>query len=122
MFLYLFHASLSSHISIFTGPHLPVPVTNITSRRGPTLDSTYISWIAQLSYTPEVYIIHYGSNKNSLDFTSGDINSVNDTMQLNNSYEVIISGLEVGETVYFKISSNNSVGGAESEVMNFTAG
>ena len=85
-----------------------VKINSITS------SSAIIQWtVAYISYSPETYIVQYGTSEDSLIQNSNSIYSGNDITITNKIYSVELSGLRDNTTYYVHIHtahrSNSSI-------------
>ena len=67
--------------------------------------SALIQWtVASIAYTPETYVVEYGTSQDSLDMTSDPTHSGEDITVVNQMYSVKLSSLEP-DTVLLSSSS-----------------
>ena len=110
---------MSEHL-LFIGESAPIEPTfvrtvNISS------NSATIQWVVTyLAYTPEEYTIHYGLDRESLDFTSTTVHSALDISAKNRSYENSLHDLATNKLYYFKIHSENTFGKTMTSLMMLT--
>ena len=106
-----------------TGPSEPHPCTNVSARRGVTVDSVLINWsVDEITYTPEQYTVHYGLSRESLNTKAAPVMSGTDLALKNANYQVSIDGLELGKQYYYRIVSDNLYHTNRSEMKYFMAG
>ena len=102
------------------GPSNPVQpirlsVTDISS------NSALVHWIVpHIAYTPEQYIVYYGTSQTFLSRRTSVLSSPTDLAVTNATYASNITGLEANRAYYFYINSTNSYGGVLTMTMNFT--
>ena len=84
-----------------------VTVTDITGT------TATIEWqvSSPIAYTPQIYVVEYGSDENNLDLSS----------EVVQSWSVQLHDLMPFTTYYIRVISMNSVGNTSSEVSDFTA-
>ena len=69
-------------------------------------DSVIIQWtVAYISYSPETYVVQYGTNKDSLIHNSSSTDSEEGEMM---SYSVELSGLRDNTTYYVQVLATNT--------------
>ena len=91
-----------------------VQAVNITST------SATVQWVVPyLSYTPEQYIVLYGTAEAMLDQTSTTLDSTTDITSLNVTYQVVIEGLVPNTLYHFQLRSTNTIGETTAAVMTF---
>ena len=75
-------------------------------------DSTaLIQWtVSSIVYTPETYVVEYGTSQDSLDMTSDPTHSGEDITIANVTYSVILSDLRENTTYYVHIVTTNTAG------------
>lgn len=99
------------HLLFTQGPSRPmgvdVGVINITAT------SAIIEWVVpQLVYTPETYLIRYGSNTVNRSLT---VSSTDELGTTNTRYEVAVTQLIPAVNYFLEISSENTIGSASVE-------
>ena len=117
-----------SNTSFFTGsngtphtgpvaPEMPTNLMNISTR----FDSATIQWTVPLiAFTPETYVVHYGTNMASLNLMSDPVESGDDFEAVNQVYSVPITGLEAVTVYYYMVVSTSTGGTTNSDVESFT--
>lgn len=83
--------------------------------------TTEVSWV--VSYIPEQleFTVYYGTDEDSLDSISDTVtSSYDDTSLTNQEYSVVLTGLSLGTTYYFKVEATYSDFTIESDVEDFT--
>jgi len=114
------HSLATIYFSIYPGPAEPtrpieVAAVNIT------LDSVTVQWVVSyLAYTPERYLVLYGTSNASLDRTSDVVLSTADLAASNETYNISVTGLEPNKQYHFKVYSSNTFGSVETALMTFT--
>lgn len=78
--------------------------------------------VHQLTYTPEHYIVKYGTEYDSLSTSSQSVPSGDDIYSTDAAYEREITDLKVGSLYYCQIVSSNSEGTSSSDIVSFVAG
>ena len=102
------------------GPSNPVQpirfsVTDVSS------NSALVHWIVPyIAYTPEEYIVYYGTSQTFLSRRTSVLSSPTDLAVTNATYASNLTGLEANRAYYFYINSTNSYGGVLTMIMNFT--
>ena len=79
-----------------------------------------IEWrISQISYTPEIYYVKYGTSSTSLTLNTTTIESGSDVSITNQIYSVELRGLTFNTTYYYQVVASNSIGSSYSSVKSF---
>ena len=100
------------------GPRPPERVTNVTTIHITSYEAT-IQWrVPFLSYTPEIYTIHYYNATDSLISTQPN-SGTNFNRDLNLIFNVRLISLAPGANYTYFISAANSNGNTSSETMSF---
>ena len=63
-------------------------------------DSINVTWTIPRFVQSEEYIVEYGIDSDNLNLTSSTVDSSSDTSLVNQTYSVLLEGLEV-ETIYY---------------------
>lgn len=93
-----------------------VIVVNITGT------SAVVMWtIPSVAFTFEQYRVYYGNSSDSLFMASEIVYGV-DLYAVNETYTIVLSGLEPLSTYFFQIISTNSESESYTAIMNFTTG
>ena len=103
-----------------TGPDLPLPPVFVN---GVMTDATshQIDWeIVRIAYTPESYVVMYGTSTDTLDQTSETVKGSDDITSTNKRFSVVLRNLNRNMTFYFQIDATNSFGSNPSELMMFS--
>ena len=84
--------------------------------------SALIQWrVSSIAYTPETYVVEYGTSQDSLDITSDPTHSGGDITIANVTYSVTLSDLRENTTYYVHIVATNTAGrSTTSSVERFT--
>ena len=85
-------------------------------------DSAIIQWtVVYISYSPETYIVQYGTSEDSLNQNSSAKYSGNDITITSKTYTIELSGLR-GNTIYYVqvVATNTAKRSNTSIVRNFT--
>ena len=106
--------------SLYAGPTLPGGVHAI--RTGDLReDQAIIRWTVYfLTYTPETYVVVYGTDRTNLNKSSSPVSSGASITATDISLFVTLTRLEAGTTYHYRLVATNSVGSIYSNVMNFT--
>ena len=71
--------------------------------------SALIQWtVSSIAYTPETYVVEYGTSQDSLDMTSDPTHSGEDIAIANVTYSVTLSDLRENTTYYVHIVATNT--------------
>ena len=90
------------------GPLHPIAPT-LVRVGGITSDSAIIQWtVANISYSPETYIVQYGTSRESLNQNSSSAYSGDVTAITNKTYSVELSGLRDNTTYYVQVLATNT--------------
>ena len=108
---------------LFPGPTNPVTpnnnrATNILENRAT------IQWtVPSIAYTPETYVVEYGTSQDSLGLTSGSQHSGPDITVTDVTYSVQLSNLEPATTYHYRVVATNTADrSTASGVQSFTTG
>ena len=84
--------------------------------------SALIQWtVPSIAYTPETYVVEYGTSQDSLDMTSDPTHSGEDITIASVTYSVTLSDLRENTTYYVHIVATNTAGrSTTSSVQRFT--
>ena len=84
--------------------------------------SALIQWrVSSIAYTPETYVVKYGTSQDSLNMTSDPTHSGEDITIANVTYSVTLSDLREKTTYYVHIVATNTAGrSTTSNVESFT--
>ena len=92
-------------MTIYTDPVDPVRPEDITFMDVKS-DSVIIQWtVAYISYSPETYVVQYGTSRDSLIHNSRSTDSEEGEMM---SYSVELSGLRDNTTYYVQVLATNT--------------
>ena len=84
--------------------------------------STMIRWMVPIiAYTPETYVVNYGTSMGSLDMTSAMVMSGSDFEAVNQVFSVALTGLVDTTTYFYQVVATNRQGRTSSDVQSFTA-
>ena len=82
--------------------------------------SALIQWIVpSIAYTPEIYVVEYGTSQDSLDMTSDPTHSGEDITVVNQMYSVQLSSLEPVIQYYYKVVATNTAQSRSSNLLSF---
>lgn len=73
----------------------------------------------EISYTPETYTIHYGTDSSSLTQTSTTVHSGIPDSPGTQRFSLTVSGLQENVVYYFRVEAVNSVGSVQSQLGTF---
>ena len=84
--------------------------------------SALIQWtVSSIAYTPETYVVEYGTSQDSLDMTSDPTHSGGDITIASVTFSVTLSDLRENTTYYIHIVATNTAGrSTTSSVQRFT--
>ena len=83
--------------------------------------SYQIDWeIFHIAYTPESYVVMYGTSPDTLNLTSETIQGNSNITSTNDHFSVILQDLNHDTAFFFQIVAINSFGPSPSEVMMLT--
>ena len=82
--------------------------------------SVLIQWtVSSIAYTPETYVVEYGTSQDSLDMTSDPTHSGEDITVVNQMYSVQLSSLEPDTQYYYQIVATNTALSCSSNLFSF---
>ena len=82
--------------------------------------SALIQWtVSSIAYTPETYVVEYGTSQDSLDMTSDPTHSGGDITVVNQMYSVQLSSLEPATQYYYQIVATNTALSRSSNLLSF---
>ena len=82
--------------------------------------SALIQWtVSSIAYTPETYVVEYGTNQDSLDMTSDPTHSGEDITVVNQMYSVLLSSLEPVTQYYYQVVATNTALSRSSNLLFF---
>lgn len=106
--------------SLYAGPTLPGGVYAIRSGDIGE-DEVTIRWtVLFLTYTPETYVVVYGTDRTNLNKSTSPVSSGTSITASDISLSVTLTRLEAVTTYHYQLVATNSVGSHYSNVMNFT--
>ena len=93
---------------LFPGPTNPVTPDN--NRAANILDNrATIQWtVPSIAYTPETYVVEFGTSQDSLSLTSGSLHSGPDITATDVTYSVQLSNLEPATTYHYRVVATNT--------------
>ena len=121
MFYWVYIIQIMIVIIIYSGPEHPMmPVLDGIGNISDS--SALIQWtVSSIAYTPETYVVEYGTSQDSLDMTSDPTHSGEDITVVNQMYSVTLTDLREKTTYYVHIVANNTAGrSTTSSVERFT--
>ena len=93
---------------------MAVTTTNIQD------SSALIQWtVSSIAYTPETYVVEYGTSQDSLDMTSDPTHSGEDITVVKQMYSVQLSSLEPVTQYYYQVVANNTALSRSSNLLSF---
>ena len=104
------------------GPVLPQQPTNLMDI-GTDAMSTLIRWMVPIiAYTPETYVVNYGTSMGSLAATSATcmVRSGSDFEAVNQVFLVALTGLVDSTTYFYQVVATNVQGSTSSDVQSFS--
>ena len=102
------------------GPVLPQQPTNLMDIETRAM-STTIQWtVPIIAYTPETYVVNYGTSMGSLDMTSAMVMSGSDFEAVNQVFSVALTGLVDTTTYFYQVVATNGQGSTSSDIQSFT--
>ena len=102
-----------------TGPSTPLQPSNLMST-GITHNTATIHWtVPMIAYTPENYMVHFGTSPGSLTSFSQERQSGDNFTATNLQFSLQLTGLSAGTTYYYQVVAVNSVGSSQSTVQQF---
>ncbi len=105
--------------SSLTGPAAPF-FTDLTATSD-FYNTATIQWtVPVIAYTPETYVVYYGTDMSTLDRMSDTVSSGSDFVATNIQLFVELTGLTFSTEYYYQLVANNTFAPTYSEVMNFT--
>ena len=79
-----------------------------------------IQWtVSSIAYTPETYVVEYGTSQDSLGLTSGSQHSGPDITVTDVTYSVQLSNLEPATTYHYRVVATNTAGTNTSFIKTF---
>ena len=88
-----------------------------------SFDSATIQWTVPLiAFTPETYVVHYGTNIGSLNLMSDPVESGYDFEAVNIIFTIHLNGLHPGTLYYYQVSATNSNASILSDIELFQTG
>lgn len=86
-----------------------------------TAYSATVQWVTPyLAYTPEQYVVSYGTMRESLNQRSPVLSSITDIAASNLTYDVFIPDLSPNTEYFYQVHSTNTYTTTASVIMNFT--
>ena len=93
---------------LFPGPTNPVTPDNIRATNIHDNRAT-IQWtVPSIAYTPETYVVEYGTSQDSLGLTSGSQHSGPDITATDVTYSLQLSNLEPATTYHYQVVATNT--------------
>ena len=90
-----------------SNPVRPIDIVHTTL----SSELAVILWLVpQVSYTPETYVIIYGTDRMTLNYTSEMILGNTDVTAMNQIYTATLRGLQPNTRYYYQVVATNSIG------------
>ena len=84
-------------------------------------DRATIQWtVAVIAYTPETYVVNYGTDMSKLDSISATVFSGSDFQARGRQFRVVLFDLTPNSVTYYQLVASNTFTSTYSDVMNFT--
>ena len=104
------------------GPVSPEPPVDLLTD-SVTTDSANISWIVTtIAFTPETYVVHYGTSMDMLSNMSDPITGLSNFATMNYKFSITLTALTPNTMYFYRINSTNSNGSVLSQPANFITG
>ena len=103
-----------------TGPSTPLQPSNLMSTSITHRRATIHWTVSRIAYTPETYIVHFGTSSGSLTPFNQQEQSGDDFTATSLQFSIPLTGLAPGTRYYYQVVAVNSVGSAQSTINNFT--
>ena len=85
------------------------------------ISSYQIEWLVpRVAYTPESYVVMYGTSGDTLDQTSETVQGSSNITSTNEHYSIVLRDLDHDTTFYFEIVATNSFDSIDTDTMIFT--
>ena len=102
------------------GPTSPEPPVDLLTD-SVTPHSATVSWIVPtIAFTPETYVVHYGTNMDTLGNRSDAITGLINFTATNYEFSITLTALTPNTVYFYRINSTNSLGSDVSQIANFT--
>ena len=93
---------------MYTGPRAPISPRGVSHSDVNDIRAT-IQWtVPSIAYTPETYVVEYGTSQDSLDLTSDSQHSGPDITVTDVTYSVQLSNLEPATTYHYRVVATNT--------------
>ncbi len=73
-----------------------------------------------IAYTPEIYVVNYGTDMNTLNIMSEAVSSGSDFEDTNLAFSVLTTGISPTTVYYYQLVATNSIHTTFSGIMSFT--
>ena len=111
---------ININISAFIGPMSPEPPVDLLTDSVTTHSAT-VSWIVTtIAFTPETYVVHYGTSMDSLGNRSDPIMGLSNFTTMNYKFLITLTALTPNTVYFYYINSTNTLGSDVSQIANFT--
>ena len=109
-----------SFVYLPLGPLSPEPPVDLLTDSVMT-DSANISWIVTtIAFTPETYVVHYGTSMDMLSNMSDPITGLSNFTTMSYTFSITLTALTPNTMYFYRINSTNSKGSCFSQIANFT--
>ena len=102
-----------------SGPASPEPPNDLLTDSVTTHSAT-VSWtVPTIAFTPETYVVHYGTNLNNLQTTSDQIIGLSNFTARSHRFLITLTVLTPNTIYFYHINATNSIGSVLSQTANF---
>ena len=98
----------TSVLYAITGEAAPEEPTNLIASKIGTTTATVEWTISKLAFTPESYVVQYGTSEESLEFTSDYVHSGKNFSIENATYQTQLSSLSPNTLYYYQVIAANT--------------
>ena len=120
--LQYFFTVFNNIIYVSSGPASPEPPVDLLTD-SVMADSVTISWIVStIAFTPETYVVHYGTSMDTLDSISDPITGLSNFTAMHYKFSTTLTALTPNTIYFYRINLTNSDGSVLSQTANFVAG
>ena len=106
-------------ITALIGPMSPEPPVDLLTDSVTTHSAT-VSWtVPTIAFTTETYVVHYGTNKETLNTTSDPIAGLSNLTARYHRFLITLSALTPNTIYFYHINATNSIGSDVSQTANF---
>ena len=108
--------STDAHVLFPAGPMSPLQPDTVRSSDVQDSRATVQWTVTSISYTPETYVVMYGTAEGNLDTTSVE-ETEDDITAMDVAFSVHLSGLQPATVYYYIVRATNSHGDTDSDVV-----